>query len=353
MLFRSGHGASIPVPSIAVVVPVYRGEATLRELHRRLVAVLAPIAPGLELIFVDDRSPDGSWAVIGELAAADPRVRGIRLGRNYGQHNALLCGIRAARSEIVVTLDDDLQNPPEEIPRLLAALADGADVVYGSPAQERHGFWRDQASRLTKIALQGAMGAETARHVSAFRAFRTDLRDAFGAFRGPLVSIDVLLTWGTTRFAHVTVRHDPRAAGVSGYTLRRLITHALNMITGFTTIPLQLASLLGLVFAGIGLVLLLYVIATFIVAGGIVPGFPFLASAIAIFSGVQLFALGIIGEYVARIHLRTMDRPSYLARETTAEPETTAETTPEPAAAAHPVGAARTRSRTARTDDRP
>lgn len=301
---------------MSVVVPVYGGEATLETLHRRLVGVLEATAARFELILVDDRSPDGSWAVIGRLAAADPRVRGIRMSRNHGQHNALLCGIRAARYEAIVTLDDDLQNPPEEIPGLLAALGPEVDVVYGAPEHERHGFWRDQASRLTKIALQGAMGADTARHVSAFRAFRTELRDAFAAFRGPLVSIDVLLTWGTTRFTHVVVRHDERAAGVSGYTLRKLVTHALNMVTGFTTIPLQLASLLGLLFAALGVVLLVYVIATFVVQGGVVPGFPFLASAVAIFSGVQLFALGIIGEYVARIHLRTMDRPSYVVRET-------------------------------------
>lgn len=306
-----------PGPALSVVVPVFRGAATLPALHARLAAVVAEMHVDAELILVDDGSPDDAWAVIGRLAAADPRVRGIRLGRNHGQHNALLCGIRAARGPVIVTLDDDLQNPPEEIPRLLAALGPGIDVVYGAPERERHGFWRDQASRITKIALGGAMGAQTARHVSAFRAFRTVIRDAFAGYRGPLVSIDVLLTWGTTRFTHVTVRHDPRVAGTSGYTFRRLVTHALTMITGFTTIPLQLASLAGLAFAGVGLLLLLYVLATFVISGGVVPGFPFLASTVAIFSGVQLFALGIIGEYLARIHLRTMDRPAYLVRETT------------------------------------
>ena len=135
------------------------------------------------------------------------------MSRNYGQHNALLCGIRAARYPIIVTLDDDLQNPPEEIDKLIAALDDGADVVYGTPENEQHGFLRDQSSRITKLALQSAMGAETARNVSAFRAFRTRLRDAFATYRGPYVSIDVLLTWGTTRFSHITVRHEPRAIG--------------------------------------------------------------------------------------------------------------------------------------------
>ena len=133
------------------------------------------------------------------------------MSRNYGQHNALLCGIRAARHEVIVTLDDDLQNPPEEIGKLhRRLLVDDVDVVYGTPTHEQHGFLRDQGSQITKLALQSAMGAETARNVSAFRAFRTRLRDAFAAYGGPYVSIDVLLTWGTTRFSHVS--GAPRAA---------------------------------------------------------------------------------------------------------------------------------------------
>jgi len=306
--------------TISVVVPVYRSAGTLVELHRRLLAVLAPRGAAFEIVFVEDCGGDDSWQLIEELASRDARVRGLRLSRNYGQHNALLCGIRAARYEIVVTIDDDLQNPPEEIPRLLARLHEGFDVVYGAPDREQHGFLRDRASSITKIALTNTMDAETARHVSAFRAFRTYIRDAFRDYSSPFVSIDVLLTWGTTRFSHLRVRHDARAAGASNYTVRKLITHALNMMTGFTTIPLQLASLLGFVFSLLGLGVLGYVIIVYLIHGGSVPGFPFLASVIAIFSGVQLFALGIIGEYLARMHQRSMDRPPYLVREEARQP---------------------------------
>jgi glycosyltransferase involved in cell wall biosynthesis len=283
----------------------------LRELHRRIVASIEPIDPDFELLFVEDAGGDDSWSIIQELASEDTRVRGLQLARNYGQHNALLCGIRAARGSVIVTLDDDIQNPPEEIPRLLDKLAEGFDVVYGTPAKEQHGLLRAAASRITKLALQSAMGAETARNVSAFRAFRIGLRDAFKDFRSPTVNIDVLLTWGTSRFAAVSVRHDPRYAGVSGYTLRKLITHALNMMTGFSTMPLQLASVMGFVFAAMGLLVLLYVVGRYLISGTSVPGFPFLASIIAIFSGVQLFALGIFGEYLARMHFRSMERPPY------------------------------------------
>jgi undecaprenyl-phosphate 4-deoxy-4-formamido-L-arabinose transferase len=197
----------------------------------------------------------------------------------------------------------------------LDELAKGYDVVYGTPAQERHGLWRDLASQVTKIALQSAMGAETARKVSAFRVFRTHLRDAFANYRGPFVSIDVLLTWGSTRFSSVTVQHDPRRVGVSNYTFRKLLTHALNMMTGFSTVPLQLASLIGFLFTLFGIAVLIYVLGRYIIQGGSVPGFPFLASVIAIFSGAQLFALGIIGEYLARMHFRMMDRPAYVVRD--------------------------------------
>jgi glycosyltransferase involved in cell wall biosynthesis len=307
-----------PVSGISVVVPVYRSAAILPELHRRLTAVLPGLAARHEIIFVEDCGGDGSWDVIRDLAKSDERVRGLRMSRNYGQHNALLGGIRAARYEIIVTLDDDLQNPPEEIGKLLAMLGPEVDVVYGTPETEQHGFMRDQASRITKLALQTAMSAETARSVSSFRAFKTRIREAFAAFGGPFVSIDVLLTWGSTRFAHVAVRHEPRGTGASNYTFRMLVTHALNMMTGFSTLPLQIASLIGFLFTLFGFVILVIVLATYLINGGSsVPGFAFLASIISIFSGAQLFALGIIGEYLARMHFRSMDRPTYLVQEIT------------------------------------
>ena len=234
--------------------------------------------------------------------------------RNYGQHNALLCGIRAARYDVIVTMDDDLQHPPEEIPKLLAKLAEGYDVVYGAPRELPHGLLRNLASTMTKMALQGAVGAETARRISAFRAFRTELREAFRTFSGPYVSIDVLLTWGTTRFTHVFVRHEPRMIGESNYTFRKLLTHALNMMTGFSTLPLQVASLIGFAIMVFGVFILALVVVRYLVDNSGAAGFPFLASIIALFSGAQLFALGVIGEYLARMHFRLMDRPSYTIR---------------------------------------
>jgi len=300
---------------ISFVIPVYRSAGSLQELHHRLTQTFAYDPGGFEIIFVEDRGGDNSWQVIQQLADKDSRVHGFRMSRNYGQHNALLCGIRAAKGEVIVTLDDDLQHPPEEIPRLLAKLDESCDVVYGPPECEQHGLMRDLASQITKLALEGAMGAANVRQVSALRVFRTCLRDAFADYRNPTVNIDVLLTWSTTRFSAVRVRHAARKFGESGYTSRKLVLHALNMMTGYSTQPLQLASLMGFAFAILGLIILIYVLIRWFLQGSAVPGFAFLASIIAIFSGAQLLALGIIGEYLARMHVRSMDRPSYLVHE--------------------------------------
>jgi undecaprenyl-phosphate 4-deoxy-4-formamido-L-arabinose transferase len=293
---------------------VYNSENSLPELINRLESTLRAASSRFEVVLVNDGSRDRSWDVISQIAQDSDWVRGIDLMRNYGQHNALLCGIRMAKNAIIVTIDDDLQHPPEEIPKLLDKLAEGYDVVYGTPQKEQHGLWRDLASLVTKLALRTAMGAQTARKVSAFRVFRTNLRDAFANYQSPFISIDVLLTWGTTRFASIPVRHEPRQVGASNYTFIKLATHALNMMTGFSIWPLQLASMIGFLFTFLGIVILAYVLVRYLIEGGSIPGFPFLASIIAIFSGAQLFALGIIGEYLARMHFRSMGRPPSVIR---------------------------------------
>jgi undecaprenyl-phosphate 4-deoxy-4-formamido-L-arabinose transferase len=302
---------------VSVVVPVYNGGAALPALVARLGPVLDGPAGGGEILLVNDGSRDDSWAVIERLAAADPRVRGIDLMRNYGQHSALVCGIRAARGEVVVTMDDDLQHPPEEIPRLLDRLGPDADLVYGTPRTEEHAPGRRLAGRLTKLALERVLGVETARMVGAFRAFRTPLRDAFAAYQGPGPNVDVMLGWATTRVAAVPVRHEPRAHGRSHYSTAALVVHALTMLTGFSAWPLRVASLVGFASTLFGVGVLAWVLGRYLVRGSPVPGFPFLASVIAIFAGAQLFALGTIGEYLARMHFRLMDRPTYAVRATT------------------------------------
>jgi glycosyltransferase involved in cell wall biosynthesis len=309
--------------SLSVVIPVYNSQAILPELAARVGATLGQLTDQYEVVLVNDGSRDESWNEISRLASTHDWIRGINLMRNYGQHNALLCGIRAARHEFIVIMDDDLQHPPDEIRKLLSKLAEGYDVVYGVPEEDQHSFLRNVAARITKLALKSALGAETASNVSPYKAFRTRLRDAFASYQSSFVSLDVLLTWGGSRFAAVSVRYDPRSSGKSQYTLRKLITHALNMMTGFSIIPLQLATLIGFGVTLFGVLVLAFVLGRYFIHGVDVPGFTFLASIIVIFSGAQLFALGIFGEYLARIHFRMMDRPSYVVRSTT--PEHTAE----------------------------
>jgi glycosyltransferase involved in cell wall biosynthesis len=302
-----------PIRVLSVVVPVYNSSRTLETLVTGIGEALQ--GREWELVFVNDGSSDDSWQVIEHLTRGDTRIRGIDLMRNYGQHNALLAGIRAAQNPVIVTLDDDLQHPPAEIPKLLERLEhDDVDVVYGAPITRSFEPWRNSATAITKLALRGAMGSDAADKVSPFRAFRTQVRDAFGAFNGPYVSIDVLLSWGTTRFDSVPVAHHPRSGGRSNYTFWKLASYTLTMLTGFSTRPLRFASLLGLAFTILGFAVFGFVVVRYVISGGPVPGFTFLASAITVFSGAQLLTLGIIGEYLARVHVRVMDHPPFTVR---------------------------------------
>jgi undecaprenyl-phosphate 4-deoxy-4-formamido-L-arabinose transferase len=264
---------------------------------------------------VNDGSRDASWQVICELADVHSCVKGINLMRNYGQHNALLAGIRAAQYELIVTIDDDLQHPPEEIPKLLGKLDEGYDVVYGSTQEEKHSFSRNIASQITKLVFQSIMKVKVARKISAFRVFRTSLRNAFEKYNAPHPSIDVLLSWATPRFSYVNVKHNERQAGTSNYNFGKLFGHAMNMMTGFSTMPLRMASVLGFISTIFGVGIFFYVFIRFLTQGTPVQGFPFLASVISIFSGVQLFVLGVFGEYLARMYSRAMDRPAYIIHE--------------------------------------
>jgi undecaprenyl-phosphate 4-deoxy-4-formamido-L-arabinose transferase len=307
-------GDIMDITAVSFIVPVYRSEESLPSLCSRIDRMMMNYGNTYEIIMIEDCGGGRSWEIIARLASENPRIHGVQLARNFGQHNALLCGIRLAKHPVIVTLDDDLQHPPEEVPKLLAKLAEGYDVVYGAPEHERHTLWRNLASQITKVVLQRSMGAETARNISAFRAFRTGIRDAFAEFGGAVISVDVLLTFGANRFSMVRVRHETRLHGQSTYTVSKLMTHALNMITGFSTLPLRLASLIGLGFTLFGLLVFCFVLGRFLIQGGSVPGFPFLASIVAIFSGAQLFALGIIGEYLARMFVRMTGCPSYVVR---------------------------------------
>lgn len=299
--------------NLSIVVPVYRGEPFVEPLVERFANLLPKFAKKYEVIFVNDGSPDLSWVVIERMAKKYRWVNGIHLMRNYGQHNATLCGIRAAQYEMIITMDQDLQHPPEEIPVLLEKINQGFDVVYGSPKVLPQGFWRNMITANIKQILANIMGVPSVRNISAFRAFRAHLRSAFENFQSPTVIIDVLLSWGTTRFTSVQV--DVVSTDRSNYTFSSLVKAAMLILTGYSTMPLRLASWIGFFMTLFGMTVFLYVTYIYFALGSL-PGFPFLASIVSLFSGAQLFALGIFGEYLARIFDRSMDRPSYVIYKT-------------------------------------
>lgn len=312
--------------NVSVVIPCYRSADTISSV---VEGVLGHV-PGaddeldvrdMEVVLVIDGSPDDTASVARQLAESRPQVRVIELARNYGQHNALLAGILCARHEVIVTMDDDLQHRPDQVRSLLLPIAaDEADLVYGVAREEEHGLLRSAASRATKRMLQ-VSGVPRAEDVSAFRAMRARLRDGFSDVRDPYISLDVLLSWTTTAVAAVPVAMEQRAAGRSGYTLRSLVRHAMNMVTGYSNVPLRIVTWLGMITACIGVVLGVVVIVKFAVGDTTVAGFTTIAAMVALFSGAQMLSLGVIGEYLGRMHTRSMGRPAFVVKADTGAPE--------------------------------
>jgi undecaprenyl-phosphate 4-deoxy-4-formamido-L-arabinose transferase len=301
-------------PGVSIVVPTYKSPTTLTELVERTESLGLS---AFEIIIVDDGNNDATWEQIGLLSQTKKSVVGLRLGRNFGQHSALLAGVRKAKYSQIVTIDDDLQNPPEEIPNLLAKLVNGVDVVYGVSTQVRQNVWRRFTSRTAKAIFAKVLGFESAISISSFRAFRTQLREGFAGELGPHVSLDALLTWSTSRFSTLEVEHHARRVGKSNYSFTKLVRFMLDTATSYSTRPLRLATTLGFITTLFGLLLLVWVVGNAIFVGDSVPGFPFLAASIAVFSGVQLVVLGILGEYLGKIHFRAMNKPTFSVSETT------------------------------------
>lgn len=300
---------------VSVVVPVYRSVDSLVTLVRRVHESLGERVH--EIVMVDDGSPRNTWDKLCAIARDDDAVTALRLGRNAGQHSALLAGVRAARFAVTVTIDDDLQNPPEDIPTLLDALTADLDVVYGVPDVVAQSRWRNVSSLVARSMMSSALGAQSAATLTSFRAFRTSLREGFAEDLGPGVSLDALLSWSTARFGSVRVEHHERADGRSHYTVRSLLRFAMDTATGYSARPLQVATTLGMLTSTFGFALMAFVVVRRLMDGAQVAGFAFLASIIAMFSGVQLLTLGIVGEYLARMHFRVMRKPTYVVVERT------------------------------------
>ncbi|GAC1335190.1 MAG: glycosyltransferase family 2 protein [Isosphaeraceae bacterium] len=299
---------------LSVVIPVYRSQDSLRALVDRLLPVLEMTGLSHEVVFVEDGSPDDSWGVLQEIEAIHPeRITAIQLMRNYGQHNALMCGFRHARGAVVVTMDDDLQNPPEEIPKLLAALQKrDLDLVYGEYHTKKHAGWRNAGSTLvnTFYRLTFKNGAT----VTSFRAVRRELLESIFTYTLNFTFIDGLLAWNTRRIGEVAVDHHERIAGRSGYNIAKLLGLAFNLFTNFSLLPLQVVSLFGFLAAGIGFFLAGIYFLLFLLSRIVVPGYTSIIIAVLIIGGVQMLSLGIMGEYIGRMHMNVNRKPQYVVR---------------------------------------
>jgi undecaprenyl-phosphate 4-deoxy-4-formamido-L-arabinose transferase len=299
---------------VSVVIPVYRSCETLRDMARRLRDVLDAAGTSYEIVFVDDASPDNSWNVLLEIQRENAdRVVLVQLMRNFGQHNALMCGFRQSRGRFVVTMDDDLQNPPEEIPRLLAAMeGTGDDLVYGVPNQKKHHLLRNAGSMLVTVFYRRVFRSKV--QPTSFRIMRRELVDAILSYDLNYTFIDGLLAWNTQRTSEVVVEHHARKSGRSGYTLTKLLVLAFNLFTNFSLLPLQAVSLLGFIAATAGLLASAYYLVAYFAAAISVSGYASTIVAILILGGVQLLALGVMGEYLGRLHMNVNRKPQFTVR---------------------------------------
>lgn len=313
--------ASAQTPSLSLVIPVYGSEQVLPELVRRLQGMLERQGRpqgDYELILVCDCSPDRSWAVIRRLAEQFPWVRGILLRMNAGQHNALMAGFRQARGRIIVTMDDDLQHSPDDIPLLLAELAQGGrDVVYARFKSRKHAAWKIAGSRINDLVAGYLMNKPRGLYLSPFRAMTAAIRDDILRYQGPYVYVDGLILSVTRNIGTVDVDHHDRYAGDSGYSLSKSVSLWLKMATNFSIVPLRITSFVGLCFAGLGFVLALALIIQKLTVDRMPIGWSSLIVTILIVGGVQLLALGMVGEYLGRVLLILNSRPQYVVGETT------------------------------------
>lgn len=300
---------------VSIVVPVYRTEQDLLDLAGRTRATMQAAGIPYELVFVDDNSPEATWDILQSLQASDPTVvTVVRLMRNFGQHNAIMCGFRHARGDVIVTIDDDLQNPPEEIPGLLEALRQGNfDLVYGVPDQKKHAAIRNLGSRFVNQFYRFVFNTPVT--VTSFRVIRRELVQAILTYHLNFTFIDGLLAWNTQRVGEVTVSHHPRQRGRSGYSIAKLVGLALNLFTNFSLLPLQVASAIGLMASCVGLLTGVFFLFRSLAHNISVPGYSSIIVAVMTLGGLQLLAIGIIGEYIGRLHLNVNRKPQYTVRQ--------------------------------------
>lgn len=296
----------------SIVIPVYRSQNTLPLLMERLTSQLEKLNESYEIIMIEDNGGDESWDVMCSLQKKYRNLRLVQLMRNFGQHNALMCGFSMCRGDLIITLDDDLQNPPEEITKLINAISDNYDVVYGVPPKRKQHFVRNIGSHFVRAIYKKIFDLQV--DLSSFRIMRRDVVKGICEYNKNYTFIDGLLAWHTNRIGEVEVQHNPRQQGATGYSVKKLITLTLNMLTNFSIGPLQVATVLGLIFSSLGFLIAAWFVFKFLIYDIPVPGFTSIIVSITLFSGVQMLTLGLIGEYLGRMHLNINSKPQYYIR---------------------------------------
>ncbi|KLD75827.1 glycosyltransferase family 2 protein [Xanthomonas hyacinthi] len=314
---------------LSVVIPVYRSESILPTLAEKLGQTLpAMFGDSFEVILVNDCSPDRSREVLLELARARSWWKVVNLRKNAGQHNAIMAGLRVARGRQIVTMDDDLQHNPEDIPQLLAALAEGYDVCYASFHAKQHALWKKAGSAFNDRMAVYLLGKAPGLYLSPFRAMVSGIRDELIKFTGPNVYLDGLILANTASITSIKIDHHARADGQSGYSLRKSVSLWLKMATSFSVFPLRLASLTGIAVSMLGFLLaLLFIIQRFIF-NAMPVGWASLMVCTLIVGGIQLLALGVIGEYLGRALRHVNATPQVVIESTANIPSPGESTTP-------------------------
>jgi glycosyltransferase involved in cell wall biosynthesis len=291
-------------PSISVVVPVYRSGEQLHALYDRLRAVLDATGRQWEVILVDDASGDGTFDVMLELHRRDPRVRLVRFAKNSGQQHATLCGMSRARGDCVITLDDDLQNPPEEIPRFIERLEQGYDLVIGRiEGAKKHRAYRNIGSTLVQRLASRIIGKPRHLALSSYRAISRRAVDIMVSYAGTHVYLPALMFTAVPvdRVTNLSVAHHARGAGRSTYTTRKLLKLASYLLINHSSLPLRLATLWGFVVSLASLAYAVWVAVRVLLHGSPITGWPTLAVLVSFLSGNVMLCLGVLGEYIGRL----------------------------------------------------
>jgi polyisoprenyl-phosphate glycosyltransferase len=301
---------------VSILIPVYKNDGGLDELVKRIGASMAnsSYAHSFELVLIDDCSPDNSWEVIQQLSKTHSFVQGATLSRNFGQHNAIMAGLNLVSGQYIVLMDDDLQHPPEAIPSMLDKLASGADVCYTNYANRQHAAWKIAGSKFNDLMASWLLSKPKGLYLSSFKALKRGVVDQIRGHEGPFAYLDGLILDITRRIATVEIQHGTRAYGEGNYSFKKSISLWLRMVTGTSIVPLRMVTLMGALIALLGFMGAIFVIISNFLYPNQSKGWASIIVTILLVSGFQTLFIGVLGEYLGRIHLRLNNKPQYLFR---------------------------------------